>query len=70
MTSFEEPDGEAVLRMRDAEGTIRVKLGASKKGSGLVLLDASTEPGVHVLANASGTSLTVKRGRQERVIRP
>jgi hypothetical protein len=46
-----ESNGEAVFRMRDAEGTIRVKLGASKDGSGLVLLDERTEPGLHVLAS-------------------
>ena len=65
-----EQNGEAVFRMRDAEGTIRVKLGASKHGSALVLIDGSTEPGVHVMAGMSGTSLTVKRGAQQQVITP
>ena len=65
-----EQNGEAVFRMRDAEGTIRVKLGASKNGSALVLIDGSTEPGVHVMAGMSGTSLTVKRGAQQQVIKP
>jgi hypothetical protein len=51
-----ESSGEVVLRLRDASGTIRVKLGASEAGSGLVLLDGSTEPGVHILAGRSGTS--------------
>src|SRR5687767_7242059 len=41
-----EPDGEGVFRIRDANGTIRVKLGAGTNGSGLLLLDETTEPGV------------------------
>jgi hypothetical protein len=48
-----------------------VKLGASEAGSGLVLLDGSTEPGVHILARRSGTSLTlVAKGGARRVIEP
>jgi len=65
-----EPTGEAVFRLTDANGTIRVKIGASEDGSGLVLLDASTEPGVHLLAKRTGTSLTLRQGEQQRVIRP
>jgi hypothetical protein len=45
-----ESDGEAVFRMRDAGGTIRVKLGAGNGGSGLLLLDETTEPAVHLIA--------------------
>ena len=41
-----EPGGEAVFRMRDESGTIRVKLGAGAEGSALLLLDETTEPGV------------------------
>lgn len=65
-----EPDGEAVFRMRDATGTIRIKLGASEEGSGLLLLDAETEVGLHVLAKRSDTVLTLKRGKEQRVFRP
>lgn len=66
-----EPDGEAVLRIRDPEGTIRVKLGASQSGSGLVLLNDRTEPGVHVLANSEGSTITLAQsGKPERVIAP
>ena len=65
-----ESSGEVVFRLRDASGTIRVKLGASEEGSGLVLLDESTEPGVHMLAKRAGTSLTLKKGSQQQVIRP
>jgi hypothetical protein len=35
------------------------KLGGNKDGSGLVLLDGETNPGVHVLAKNSGSTLTV-----------
>jgi hypothetical protein len=66
-----EPDGEAVFRLLDEQGTIRVKVGASEDGSGLLLLDESTEPGVHILAQSRGTSLTLTGSDgQQQVIRP
>ena len=65
-----EAEGEVVFRLRDSNGTIRVKLGASESGSGLVLADEATEPGVHILATRSGTSLTLQRGARRRVISP
>ncbi len=54
-----EDSGEVVFRMRDSDGTIRVKLGASETGSGLVLLDGATNPGVHALAGKDGGTLTL-----------
>ncbi len=45
-------DGGIVFRLRDEKGQIRVKLGASGNGSGLVLLDDQTEVGVHLVAGA------------------
>jgi hypothetical protein len=64
-------NGEAVFRMMDAQGTIRVKLGASKSGSGLVLLNDATEPGLHALAKSQGTSLTlINKDGQKRVLAP
>ena len=65
-----ESSGEVVFRLRDSSGTIRVKLGASEDGSGLLLANEATEPGVHILAKRSGTSLTLKRGERSQVIRP
>jgi len=66
-----EPDGAAVFRMRDARGTIRVKLGASEDGSGLLLLDHETEPAIHLLARNRGTTLTLsEKGKEKRVIMP
>ena len=66
-----EPNGEVVFRLLDQEGTIRVKLGAGKEGSGLLLANDATEPGVHILAKATGSSIRVvnKDGRQ-RLIAP
>lgn len=66
-----EPGGEVVFRLLDQQGTIRVKLGAGKDGSGLLLANDATEPGVHILAKAAGSSVRVvnKDGR-ERVIAP
>lgn len=51
-----EADGEALFRMRDSRGTIRVKLGAGDDGSGLLLLDGATEPGVQIIARRSATA--------------
>jgi hypothetical protein len=50
-----EPTGEVVLRLLDQNGTIRVKLGASQDGSGLVLLDEATEPAIQALARRTST---------------
>ena len=66
-----EPDGEAVFRMMDAKGTIRVKIAAAEDGSGLLLLDDRTEPGVHALAKRQGTTLTLaEKGKEARVLKP
>jgi hypothetical protein len=66
-----EPSGEVVFRLLDQRGTIRVKLGAGKEGSGLLLANDATEPGVHILAKDTGSSIRVvnKDGRQ-RLIAP
>ena len=56
----------------------KLKLGAGEDGSGLLLLDEATEPGVHIIARRIGTgarplttSLTLRgTDGQERVIRP
>ena len=65
-----ESSGEVIFRLRDSAGTIRVKLGASEDGSGLLLANEATEPGVHILANRRATSVTVQRGQQRQVITP
>jgi hypothetical protein len=73
-----EAGGEVVLRLIDRNGTIRVKLGADEGGSGLLLLAAATEPGVHIIARRTGTpampattSVTLRGADgQQQVIRP
>jgi hypothetical protein len=61
-----EPGGEVVLRLLDENGTIRVKLGADTDGSGLLLLNDTTEPGIHILADSTASTLKLadKNGRQ------
>ena len=65
-----ESDGEVVLRLIAANGELRVKLGASNDGSGLLLANAATEPGVHVLAQRTGATLKLQSGERERVLEP
>jgi hypothetical protein len=65
-----ERSGEVVFRLRDQQGQIRVKLGASRAGSGLLLLNEATEPGVQARAGATDTSVSVQRGEQRNVVVP
>jgi hypothetical protein len=66
-----EQSGEVVLRLMDREGTIRVKLGASESGSGLMLADETTQPGVHMIARRDASHVTVRAAEgREQVIRP
>lgn len=57
--NVDETNGEVIFRLRDEEGTIRVKLGASAEGSGLVLINERTEPGIQLYAQRDTTSLTI-----------
>lgn len=67
---FVTPEGETLLRMRDANGQLRVKLGASQDGSGLLLSDDTAQPGLHALAERGATRLTLTGpGGQQHVIR-
>lgn len=66
-----EESGETVFRLMDENGSIRVKLGASEDGSGLVLLDNETNPGIHALAKKQGITLTLSDGDgKKRLITP
>jgi hypothetical protein len=66
-----ETNGETVFRLRDAEGTIRVKLGASKDGSALLLFNDSTEVGIHASAKSNGTSVTlINKNGEQKIINP
>jgi hypothetical protein len=55
-----ETDSEAVFRMMYKTGTIRVKIAAGDHGSGLVLLDESTEPAIHALPKKNGGKLILR----------
>ncbi len=48
-----EDDGAVVLRLRDRNGNVRVKLAADELGSGLLLADNKTDVGVHILSGIS-----------------
>ena len=67
---------EVIFRLRDREGQIRVKLGAGEGGSGLLLIDERTEPGVHLLAGRSAvdgrpqTGITLADARARRTLTP
>jgi hypothetical protein len=71
-----EASGEVVLRLRDQEGQIRVKLGAGRDGSGLLLNDERTEPGIHMLAGISAldrshaTKITLADAAASRTLKP
>jgi hypothetical protein len=65
-----EPQGDVVFRLFDRRGTIRVKLGAGETGSGLLLNDETTGPGVHLLATRDRTLVAVQRGDQRRELVP
>lgn len=54
-----EPNGEVVFRLHNTKGEVRVKIGASDEGSGIVLLNDSTNPGIQALAKHSGGTLTL-----------
>lgn len=66
-----EANGETVFRLRDAKGTIRVKLGASEDGSALLLIDGTTEPGAHILSRRTATTFTLRgQDGQQHPIKP
>jgi hypothetical protein len=65
-----EPGGQAVFRIRDEAGQIRVKLGADGRGSGLVLMNATSEPGVQVLAQESASMKLKNPDGKEQLLTP
>jgi hypothetical protein len=68
---IDETTGEVIFRLRDENENIRVKLGASEEGSGLLLINELTEPGVHILAKQGDTSLTLmNQGGVKQIIEP
>jgi hypothetical protein len=65
-----EPGGQAVFRLRDETGQIRVKLGADGRGSGLVLMNGTSEPGVQVLAQESASVKLVNPDGKQQLVTP
>jgi hypothetical protein len=64
-------DGGGNLRLREASGEVRVKLGATAGGGVLLLLDNATEPAILAAAGEKGTSLKLaEKGKPQRVIKP
>src|SRR5688572_25132159 len=64
-------DGGGNLRLRNGTGTVRVKLGATPDGSGLILMDNRTEPAVRLSASTDGTSLMLaQQGKETRTLVP
>jgi hypothetical protein len=68
---FTGEDGGGNLRMRSGKGVVRVKLGATDDGSGLVLMDKDVEPAIRLATDAAGASLTLtEKGKEKRIVEP
>lgn len=68
---FVGDDGGGNIRLRSADGMVRAKFGATDDGAGLLLFDAEAEPAVWMLADKSGTTVTLaEKGKDKRVIKP
>jgi hypothetical protein len=65
-------DGTGQIRLRDASGEVRVKLGAGPDGSGLILFNAEGEPvpGVSATTDERGTKLTLVDGEKKKTLKP
>jgi hypothetical protein len=64
------PSQAVNLKLIDAKGMIRAKLGGDQSGSGLVLYNETSEPGVHILATRTRTFIVIQRDDRRRVLRP
>ena len=64
-------DGGGQLRLRSGSGTVRVKLGSTSDGSGLILMDSESEPAIWHSVSRAGTSVTLaQKGKDRRVLAP
>lgn len=64
-------DGSGQIRLRDADGVVRVKLGAGTDGAGLILFQGGEpEPGVSAVVDEDGTKLTLQFTEQKRTLKP
>lgn len=64
-------DGGGNLRLRDGSGTVRVKLGATATGAGLILFDEDVEPAIWAKTEKTSVSLKLtEKGKEPRVLKP
>jgi hypothetical protein len=65
-------DGTGQIRLRDASGEVRVKIGAGPEGAGLILFDAQGDPvpGVWARTDENGAKITLVDGELKKVIKP
>ena len=65
-------DGSGQIRLRDANGVVRVKLGAGMDGAGLILFQGGDpQPGVSAIVNEDGTKITLQEGEEtKRTLKP
>jgi hypothetical protein len=52
-------NGGGELTLRNGAGEIRLKLGTTNDGVGLLMVDPSTQVGAHLVTSRSGPSLTL-----------
>lgn len=64
--------GTGQIRLRDESGEVRVKMGASSDGAGLILFNAQGEPvpGVAAATDEQGAKITLVNGDKKKVIKP
>jgi|SRR5690606_30545760 len=67
---YADKEGGGELRLRSADGSLRVKLGATADGSGLVLMNDESDSALWAIASRSGTSVTLVDGKEKRVLTP
>ncbi len=69
---FLGPDGGGNIRLRAPNGEVRVKIGATVEGGGLMFADKNTEPAVQLRASGkAGPNLTLTGPeKKERVFTP
>lgn len=64
-------DGGGQLRLRSGGGSVRVKLGSTSDGSGLILMDSESEPAIWHSVSRVGTSVTLaQKGKDRRILAP
>jgi hypothetical protein len=62
-------DGGGNIRLRAPNGEVRVKIGATADGGGLMFADKNTEPAVQLSSTSASLTLTAQ-DKKQRVISP